>query len=66
MKCTKVINERILFISMSFLEIVQLFDPSYSEKVKKKKFKVMNKDFVKHVEDHERHKHEVDEDMDNY
>ena len=34
---------------MNFLEIVQLFEPKWSEKIKKKKFKIFNKDFVLYI-----------------
>jgi len=34
---------------LNFLEIVQLFEPKWSEKIKKKKFKIFNKDFVLYI-----------------
>jgi len=50
LKLLKSNNSRVVFIVMNVLEIVQLFEPEYSEKVKKKKFKVYNKEFLKMVD----------------
>jgi hypothetical protein len=41
-------------VLLQFLEIVQLFEPMHSEKVKKKKFKIFNKEFINHVENLEK------------
>ena len=49
-KCMKMTNSRISFITINFLEVIQIYDSSYNDKVKKRKFKVINKDFIKHVE----------------
>jgi len=43
LKCLKCENNRIIFVSLNFLDIVQLFDPKWNEKIKKKKFKIYNK-----------------------
>lgn len=59
-KCMKMTNNRISFITMNFLEVIQIYDSSYNDKVKKRKFKVINKDFIKHVESLETNK-EVEE-----
>ena len=61
LKLLKSTNNRVVFISMQFLEIVQLFEPSHSEKVKKKKFKIYNKQFISHIESLEK-----DDDYDKY
>jgi len=49
LKCLKCENNRIIFVSLNFLEIVQLFEPKWNEKIKKKKFKILNKDFVLYI-----------------
>lgn len=65
MKLLKCPNNKVIYIAMHFLEIVQLFEPMHSEKVKKKKFKIFNKEFIKHVESLE--KEDMDYgDCDNY
>lgn len=43
LKCLKCENNRIIFVSLNFLEIVQLFEPKWSEKIKRKKFNIYNK-----------------------
>jgi transposase len=50
LKLTKSQNSRVVFIVLNFLEILQLFEPAHSEKVKKKKFKTFNRSFIDHVE----------------
>jgi hypothetical protein len=52
-KCSKIMNNRVSFITNNFLEVLQLLDQTYSEKVKKKKFKMLNKDFIRYVESKE-------------
>lgn len=47
LKCLKCENNRIIFVSLNFLEIVQLFEPKWSEKIKRKKFNIYNK--VKYI-----------------
>ena len=42
LKCLKSDNSRIIFVSMSFLEIVQLYEPKWAESIKRKKFKIQN------------------------
>ena len=49
-KFTKYNNNRIVFITLNFLDVVQLFEPKYHEKVIKLKFKILNKEFIEHVE----------------
>lgn len=49
LKCLKCENNRIIFVSLNFLEIVQLFEPKWSEKIKRKKFKIFNKEFVLYI-----------------
>jgi hypothetical protein len=49
LQCLKCENNRIIFVSLNFLEIVQLFEPKWSESIKRKKFKIMNKDFIKYL-----------------
>ena len=43
LKCLKCENNRIIFVSLNFLDIVQLFEPKWSEKIKRKKFNIFNK-----------------------
>lgn len=43
LKCLKCENNRIIFVSLNFLEIVQLFEPKWGEKIKRKKFNIFNK-----------------------
>lgn len=50
LKLTKSTNSRVVFMVINFLDVVQLFEPSHSEKVKKKKFKIYNKEFLKSKE----------------
>ncbi len=54
MKLLKSTNNKVIYVAMQFLEIVQLFEPMHSEKVKKKKFKIFNKEFINHVENLEK------------
>lgn len=42
LSCMKCENEQITFVSMRFLEIVQLYDQKWHEKIKKEKFKLYN------------------------
>jgi hypothetical protein len=43
LKCLKSDNSKIIFVSLNFLEIVQLYDNKWSEDIKRKKFKINNK-----------------------
>lgn len=43
LKCLKSENEKIIFVSLNFLEVVLLYDNKWSEKIKRKKFKIYNK-----------------------
>jgi hypothetical protein len=43
LKCLKSENEKIIFVSLNFLEVVLLYDNKWSEKIKRKKFKINNK-----------------------
>lgn len=47
LECLKCENSRITYVSLNFLEIVQLFEPKWSENIKRKKFKIYNRDFIK-------------------
>lgn len=49
LKCLKCENNRIIFVSLNFLEIVQLFEPKWSEKIKRKKFTIYNKVKIKRI-----------------
>jgi hypothetical protein len=42
LQCLKCDNNKIIFVSLNFLEIVQLYDPKWSESIKNKKFKINN------------------------
>lgn len=46
LECLKCENNRIIFVSLNFLEIVQLFEPKWGEKIKRKKFKIYKKVFI--------------------
>lgn len=61
LKLLKSPNNKIVFIVMNFLDIIQLFEPMHSEKVKKKKFKIYNKEFIKYVDSIEKNEMEYDE-----
>jgi hypothetical protein len=43
LKCLKSDNSKIIFVSLNFLEIVQLYDPKWAENIKSKKFKISNR-----------------------
>jgi hypothetical protein len=43
LKCLKCENNRIIFVSLNFLEVVQLYEPKWAEHIKKEKFKIYNK-----------------------
>jgi len=47
--CLKCPNEQINFISMRFLEIVQIFEAKWGEKVKEEKFKLYNNDLINQI-----------------
>lgn len=49
LKSTNSQDNRIIFVALNFLEVVQIFEPNWSEKVKKKKFNVYNREFVSYV-----------------
>lgn len=49
--CLRCENEQINFISMRFLEIVQLYDSKWSEKIKKEKFRLYNNDLINKIKD---------------
>ena len=40
LKCLKFENEKIIFVTLNFLEVVLLCDNKWSEKIKRKKFKI--------------------------
>ena len=43
LKCLKCENEKIIFVTLNFLEVVLLCDNKWSEKIKRKKFKINSK-----------------------
>ena len=49
--CLKCDNEQINFISMRFLEIVQLYDSKWSEKIKKEKFRTYNNKLINKIKE---------------
>lgn len=49
LKCLKSDNSKIIFVSLNFLEIVQLYDPKWAESIKRKKFKINNREFLKFI-----------------
>ena len=49
LNCLKCPNEQINFISMRFLEIVQIFESKWSEKIKEEKFKLYNNDLINQI-----------------
>ena len=51
LNCLKCPNEQINFISMRFLEIVQIFEKQWSEKIKKEKFRLYNNDLINKLKD---------------
>ena len=51
LNCLKCPNEQINFISMRFLEIVQIFEKQWSEKIKKEKFRLYNNDLINKIKD---------------
>ncbi len=57
MKLLKSSNSRVVFISLQFLEVAQLFDSDHTEIVKKKKFKIFNKSLIEHFK-----RNEIEED----
>ena len=53
MRCLKIPNSRILFITINFIDLVQLYNPTYNEEFKKIKFKLLNKDLAKYLDEFE-------------
>ena len=51
LNCLKCPNEQINFISMRFLEIVQIYETKWSEKIKKEKFRLYNNDLINKIKD---------------
>ena len=51
LNCLKLPNEQINFISMRFLEIVQIYETKWSEKIKKEKFRLYNNDLINKIKD---------------
>ena len=51
LNCLKCPNEQINFISMRFLEIVQIFEKQWSEKIKKEKFRLYNNELIKKLKE---------------
>ena len=51
LNCLKCPNEQINFISMRFLEIVQIFEKQWSEKIKKEKFRLYNNELINKIKD---------------
>ena len=51
LNCLKCPNEQINFISMRFLEIVQIFEKQWSEKIKKEKFRLYNNELINKLKD---------------
>ena len=51
LNCLKLPNEQINFISMRFLEIVQIYETKRSEKIKKEKFRLYNNDLINKIKD---------------
>jgi len=51
LNCLKLPNEQINFISMRFLEIVQIYESKWSEKIKKEKFRLYNNDLINKIKD---------------
>jgi hypothetical protein len=49
LKCLKSENEKIIFVSLNFLEVVLLYDNKWSEKIKRKKFKINNKVSIHYI-----------------
>jgi len=49
LNCLKCPNEQINFISMRFLEIIQIFEKKWSEKIKKEKFKLYNNELINKI-----------------
>jgi hypothetical protein len=49
LNCLKCPNEQINFISMRFLEIVQIFEAKWGEKIKEEKFKLYNNDLINQI-----------------
>ena len=49
LNCLRCPNEQINFISMRFLEIVQIFEAKWSEKIKEEKFKLYNNDLINQI-----------------
>ena len=46
LSCLKSENEQIIFVAMRFLEIIQLYEVKWSEKIKKEKFKLYNNEKI--------------------
>jgi len=51
LNCLKCQNEQINFISMRFLEIIQIFDEKWSEKIKKEKFRLYNNELINKIKE---------------
>ena len=51
LNCLKCPNEQINFISMRFLEIIQIFEKQWSEKIKKEKFRLYNNELINKIKD---------------
>jgi len=51
LNCLKCQNEQINFISMRFLEIIQIFDAKWSEKIKKEKFRLYNNELINKIKE---------------
>jgi len=51
LNCLKCPNEQINFISMRFLEIIQIFEKKWSEKIKKEKFRLYNNELINKIKD---------------
>lgn len=49
LSCLKCDNTQIIYVSLNFLEIAQLYEPKLSEMIKRKKFKIYNKDFMNYL-----------------
>ena len=49
--CLRCDNEQINFISMRFLEIIQLYDSKWSEKIKKEKFRSYNNELINKIQE---------------
>ena len=49
LSCLKCENSEITFVSLRFLEIVQLYDNKWSETIKRKKFKIYNSKIINSI-----------------